>query len=89
MTFKTVESVVAAFELASRQAGHSRNTRRTYLATVAEFTAMLQARRIDGPQGYFDHLSGVKRLSSKSVWHAINPLKFPANSSIIPFRRTA
>lgn len=76
MTFKTVHQVLAAFELASRQAGHSRNTRRTYLATVEEFATMLQSRRIDGPQAYFDHLSGVKRLASKSVWHALNPLKF-------------
>jgi site-specific recombinase XerD len=76
MTFKTVESVLAAFELASRQAGHSRNTLRSYLATVEEFTTMLHARQIDGPQAYFDHLSGVKHLASKSVWHALNPLKF-------------
>jgi site-specific recombinase XerD len=76
MTFKTVPEVLAAFDLASRQAGHSRNTRRGYLATVEEFSAMLHARRIDGPQAYFDHLAGVKGLSSKSVWHALNPLKF-------------
>ncbi|MFM2242975.1 MAG: hypothetical protein RLZ97_1830 [Verrucomicrobiota bacterium] len=76
MTFKTVPEVLAAFDLASRAAGHSRNTRRGYLATVEEFATMLHAREIDGPQSYFDHLAGVKCLSSKSVWHALNPLKF-------------
>jgi hypothetical protein len=45
MTFKTVESVLAAFELAARQAGHSRNTRRSYLTTVEEFTTIIPFRR--------------------------------------------
>jgi hypothetical protein len=45
MNFKTVESVLTSFELASRQAGHARNTRRTYLATVEEFATIIPFRR--------------------------------------------
>jgi site-specific recombinase XerD len=76
MKFKTIEQVMEAFEKASLAAGHSRNTRSGYLATVRDFTELLIARRITGPQGYFDHLSQVKKLCPASVWHALNPLKF-------------
>jgi site-specific recombinase XerD len=76
MKFKNVDQVLEAFEKASFSAGHARNTRSTYLNTVKEFTELLIARRITGPQGYFDHLSQVKKLCPASVWHALNPLKF-------------
>lgn len=73
--FQTVEDVVAAFESACRAAGLSRNTRRGYTATVEDFATLLKNREIDGPQGYFDHLSTVKKLAPQSVCHALNPLK--------------
>lgn len=76
MKFKSLEQVLAAFENASLSAGHSRNTRSGYLATVKDFTSLLIARQITGPQGYFDYLSQVKKLCPASVWHALNPLKF-------------
>lgn len=76
MKFKTLEQVLAAFEAASLAEGHARNTRNGYLATVQDFTSMLMAGKITGPQGYFDHLSQVRKLSPPSVWHALNPLKF-------------
>jgi site-specific recombinase XerD len=76
MKFKTLDQVLAAFEAASLSAGHSRNTRRGYLATVADFTTMLMAREISGPQGYFDHLARVRRVCPASVRRALNPLKF-------------
>ena len=73
---KTIEQVLAAFEVAALNAGLRRNTRRSYSATVAEFATMLKAREISGPQGYFDYLASVKKLSPNSVSHALNPLKF-------------
>lgn len=73
---KTVDEVCHAFEVASRKEGHARNTRKTYLGTVREFAQLMKDRRIDGPQAYFDYLSSVKKLAPKSVWHALNPLKF-------------
>ncbi len=73
---KTTEQVIAAFHDAALRAGLSRNTRATYAATIAEFTTMLKAGKISGPQGYFDYLATVKKLSSNSVCHALNPLKF-------------
>jgi hypothetical protein len=76
MKFKTVEQVLSAFEAASLAAGHARNTRKGYLATVEEFTRLLMDRKISGPQEYFAYLSQVKRLCAGSVWHALNPLKF-------------
>lgn len=76
MNFKSLEQVLSAFEAASLAAGHARNTRATYRATVREFTTLLMSRQINGPQGYFDYLSQVKRLAPPSVWHALNPLKF-------------
>lgn len=76
MKFKTLDQVLDAFENASLAAGHSRNTRKSYLATVENFTRMLIAREITGPQGYFDFLSQKKKLAPTSVWHALNPLKF-------------
>jgi site-specific recombinase XerD len=71
-----LSEIPAAFEAASLSAGHRRNTLRSYLPVVMEFAEMMDRRQIDGPQGYFDHLSRVKRLSPKSVRHALNPLKF-------------
>ncbi len=68
--------IPAAFEAASLEAGHRRNTRRSYLPTVLEFSKMMESRQITGPQGYFDYLASVKRLAPKSVRHALNPLKF-------------
>jgi site-specific recombinase XerD len=73
---KTVEEVLVAFETAALKAGLARNTRKTYAPIIAEFVAMLKAGKISGVQGYLDHLSTVKKLSSNSVWHALNPLKF-------------
>lgn len=73
---KTVDEVLAAFETAALNAGLRRNTRRTYAATIGEFAEMMRSGRISGPQDYFNHLASVKRLSSNSVWHALNPLKF-------------
>jgi site-specific recombinase XerD len=73
---KTVAEVLAAFEIAALNAGLARNTRKTYAPTIASFVGMLKAGEITGVQGYLDHLASVKKLSSKSVWHALNPLKF-------------
>lgn len=73
---KTVQEVLTAFEIAALKAGLARNTRKTYAPTIAEFVTMLKAGQITGVQGYLDHLSTVKKLSSNSVWHALNPLKF-------------
>lgn len=73
---KTVAEALQSFEIAAFKAGQARNTIKTYGATIREFVTMLKAGEITGPQGYFDHLSSVKKLSSNSVWHALNPLKF-------------
>lgn len=73
---KTVEEVLAAFELAMIEEKLSRNTRRTYSNTVAEFAGMMKRGEITGLQDYFDHLGGVKKLAANSVRHALNPLKF-------------
>lgn len=73
---KTVEEVLAAFEIAALKAGLARNTRKTYAPIIAEFVALLKSKKITGVQDYLDHLSSVKKLSSNSVWHALNPLKF-------------
>ena len=76
MRFRTVNQVLEAFERASLAAGHSRNTRRSYRATVLQYSQMLKEGKITGPQEYFDYLATVKKLAPKSVWHALNPLKF-------------
>lgn len=76
MRFQSVGQVVEAFEKASRAAGHRRNTRNSYLSTVRDYATLLKAGKIDGPQAYFDYLSSEKKLAPKSVWHALNPLKF-------------
>lgn len=73
---KTVAEVLEAFETAALKAGLARNTRKTYAPIIAEFVGLLKAGKITGVQGYLDHLSSVKKLSSNSVWHALNPLKF-------------
>ena len=73
---KTTEEVLAAFETAALKAGLARNTRKTYAATIREFSDLLKSGRISGVQGYLDHLATVKRLPSNSVCHALNPLKF-------------
>lgn len=73
---KTVADVLAAFEVAALNAGLARNTRKTYAGTIGEFTTMLKAGRITGPQDYFNYLASVKKLSPASVHHALNPLKF-------------
>lgn len=73
---RTVEEVLAAFEAAALNAGLARNTRKTYAPTIAEFCTMLKRGEILGVQDYLNHLASVKRISSNSVWHALNPLKF-------------
>lgn len=73
---KTVSDVLAAFELAALNTGLARNTRKTYAATILEFSTMLKAGKISCPQDYFHHLASVKKLSPASVHHALNPLKF-------------
>ena len=73
---KTLTQVLTAFETAALNAGLSRNTRKTYTPIIAEFTEMLIARKITGVQDYLNYLSSIKKLSSNTVWHALNPLKF-------------
>jgi site-specific recombinase XerD len=73
---KTIAEILAAFEVAALNAGLSRNTRKSYAATIAEFSGMMKNRSLTGPQGYLEYLASVKKLSSNSVWHALNPLKF-------------
>lgn len=73
---KTLEEVLAAFETAALKAGLARNTRKTYAPIIGEFVGLLKAGKINGVQDYLDHLASVKKLSSNSVWHALNPLKF-------------
>lgn len=71
-----IKELEIRFIAASRTAGHSPNTRDGYLRTVKDFALMLRSGAVDGPQGYFDHLAQVRKLSNKSVRHALNPLKF-------------
>ena len=73
---KTIQDVLNAFETAALNAGLARNTRSTYAATIAEFSGMMKRSEITGPQGYFDYLASVKKLSPNTVCHALNPLKF-------------
>lgn len=73
---KTLPQVMTAFETAALNAGLSRNTRKSYAPIIAEFTEMLIARKITGVQEYLNYLCSVKKLSSNTVWHALNPLKF-------------
>ena len=51
---KTTAEVIAAFDRAALCAGLSRNTRKTYAATIAEFSDLLKAGRITGVQDYLD-----------------------------------
>jgi len=73
---KTTQEVLAAFEIAALNAGLARNTVKTYAPVISEFSRMMKAGEIRGVQDYLDHLASVKKLSSNSVWHALNPLKF-------------
>ncbi|MFM2461988.1 phage integrase N-terminal SAM-like domain-containing protein, partial [Klebsiella pneumoniae] len=73
---KSTEDVGKAFEAAALKAGLARNTRRTYAGAIEEFSRLLKAGQISGPQGYFDYLATVKKLAPNTVWHALNPLKF-------------
>lgn len=73
---KSVAEVEDAFEKAALNAGLRRNTRKSYRATICEFSAMLKTGEIRGPQDYFELLSSKKRLSANTVHHALNPLKF-------------
>lgn len=73
---KTVSEVLAFFETAALKAGLARNTRKTYGPIIAEYVGLLQDGKITGVQGFLDYLSTVKKVSSNSVWHALNPLKF-------------
>jgi hypothetical protein len=54
---KTTEQVLASFESAALKAGLMRNTRKTYAATIREFSDLLKSGRISGVQGYLDHLA--------------------------------
>lgn len=73
---KTIAQVLESFEVEALKAGLSRNTRKTYAATIADFVNLLKSGKINGVQDYLDYLASVKKLSSNSVWHALNPLKF-------------
>jgi len=73
---KTIQEVINAFEIAALNAGLARNTRKSYSSTIMEFATMMKRGEITGPQGYFDYLASVKKLSPNTVCHALNPLKF-------------
>lgn len=73
---KTIEEVMRAFEVAALNAGLMRNTRRTYAATIEEFSSMMKRCEIRGVQDYLNYLSSGKKVSPGTVWHALNPLKF-------------
>lgn len=73
---KTVDQVLAAFESAALKEGLKRNTRKIYALTIKEFSGLLKAGKISGPQGYFDYLSTVKKVSPDTVHHALNPLNY-------------
>jgi site-specific recombinase XerD len=73
---KTTQEVLSAFENAALKAGLMRNTRKTYAATIREFSDMLKSGLVSGVQEYLDHLATVKKLPPNSVCHALNPLKF-------------
>ena len=62
--------------MAALNAGLRRNTCKSYRAAIREFSGLLKAGEIRGPQDYFDHLSSEKKLSANTVHHALNPLKF-------------
>lgn len=53
---KTIEEVLAAFEMAALKAGLRRNTRRTYAGAIGEFSRLLKSQQIDGVQGYLDRV---------------------------------
>jgi len=73
---KTVYEVLAAFEVCALNAGLKRNTRKSYRATIEEFSGLLKSGEIGGPQDYFNHLASKKKVSPNTVWHSLNPLKF-------------
>lgn len=73
---KTVQEALQAFDVAALNAGLARNTRSTYASIIGEFVSMMKRGKIRGVQDYLDHLASGKKLSSNSVWHALNPLKF-------------
>lgn len=73
---KTVQEAMQAFEVAALNAGLARNTRSTYASIIGGFVSMMKRGDILGVQDYLNHLASVKQLSSNSVWHALNPLKF-------------
>jgi len=73
---KTVQEAMQAFEVAALNAGLARNTRSTYASILGDFVTMMKSGKIRGVQDYLNHLASVKQLSSNSVWHALNPLKF-------------
>lgn len=78
---KTVSDVLTAFELAALNAGLARNTRKTYAATIFEFSSMLKAGKIAGPQNYFDYLASVKKLSPATAPMPLQDSKKSSNPS--------
>jgi len=73
---KTTQQVLEAFEIAALNAGLMRRTRISYSRTIEEFSNMMKAGEITGVQEYINYLCSVKKLSAKTVFHALNPLKF-------------
>jgi len=73
---KTTKQALDAFEIAALNAGLMKNTRESYARTIGEFCDMMKVGKIRGVQDYIHYLCSVKKLSSKTVYHALNPLKF-------------
>jgi len=94
---KTIQEVMHAFEIAALNAGLARNTRKSYASTILEFATMIKRGEITGPQGYFEHLASVKKLSPNTVCYALNagkksvasPLDTASRDNLIPIRKSA
>jgi site-specific recombinase XerD len=66
------EQALAALERAELLADHLPTTRQTYRRVIADYLARVERKEIADFQGYLDFLSADLKVSSKTVWGALN-----------------
>jgi site-specific recombinase XerD len=71
-----LSEALAKMEAAELRADHMPRTRESYRRVIVDYSQLLKAGTIDGPQAYLDYLADTRKLHSDTIRKALSPLHF-------------
>lgn len=71
-----LKEALEKLEAAELRDDHMPSTRHDYRRTITDYSMMLKAGTIDGPQGYIDFLADTRKVHSTTIRKALSPLHF-------------